>query len=195
MKTIAASSLALACAMLAPTHARADARDEVIAAFDTAMAQKTYHVTMTSQVRGKPYETRTAVELPATFHMTTPDSETVITPRGSWMRTGGDEWMRMPMDMSGMVKNISFEAMKGGPDMLRDVQATGDSSDAGCDANDYSYRTQGKVMGFKANSTVQLSVCKDTGLPAKLVTTDAKGKNSTTLRYDFTTPVEIRAPR
>jgi hypothetical protein len=190
MKT--ASSILCASLLLAGA-AHAEPRDEVIAAFDAALAKQTYHVTMTSEVRGKPFETHTAVKLPASFHMKNPESETIVLPSGSWMRTG-DDWMRLPMDMSRMVKNITFQAMKDGEQYVQDVQATGEETIDGCASKNYRYRTEGKVMGFKAKSTVDLSVCQHTGLPIRLISTDAKGKNSTQLRYDFVTPVEIHAP-
>lgn len=189
------SLVLLLCGACIAAPASADPRAEVVAAFDAAIAKQAYHVTMTSQVRGKPYETHTAVQLPASFHMRTPDSETVILPGGSWMRTGGDDWMRLPMDMSNMVKNITFQAMKDGERYVQDVTAEGEETIDGCASKNYRYRTEGKVMGFKAKSTVDLSVCQDTGLPIRVISTDAKGKNRTELRYDFDTPVEIRAPR
>lgn len=198
MKTISRNPILcgtfLATALAAGT-ASADPRSDVIAAFDAALAKEAYHVEMTSDVRGKPFVTHTAVELPASFHMKNPDSETIVLPRGSWMRTGSDEWMRLPMDMSGIVRNMTFAAMKDGERYVQDVTATGDEMIDGCASKNYRYRTEGKVMGFKAKSTVDLSVCQDTGLPIRLISVDAKGKNRTELRYDFVTPVEIQAPR
>lgn len=187
------ATVALLFASLFASAAHADARDEVIAAFDTALAKRAYHVTMVTQVRGKPYETRTAVQLPGSFHMRNPDSETIVLPGGSWMRTG-NEWMRLPMDMSRLVQNVTFEAMKDGERYVQDVQATGEETIDGCVSKGYRYVADGKFMGFKARSTVELSVCGDTGLPIRLISTDAKGRNRTELRYDFVTPVDIRAP-
>lgn len=188
-----AASVALLLASLVSTRASADPRDEVIAAFNAALAKQAYHVTTITQVRGKDYESHAAVQLPGSFHMTTPDSETIVMPRGSWMKMDG-EWMKLPMDMSKMVQNLTFEAMKNGERFVQDVEATGSETIGGCAAQNYRYRTEGKVMGFKADSTVDLSVCGDTGLPVRLISTDAKGKSRTELRYDFDTPVEIRAP-
>lgn len=188
-----AASAALLLASLVSTQASADPRAEVIAAFDAALAKQAYHVTTITQVRGKDYESHAAVQLPGTFHMTSPDSETIVMPRGSWMKMDGD-WMKLPMDMSKMVQNLTFEAMKNGERYVQDVEATGSDTVEGCAARNYRYRTGGKIMGFKADSTVDLSVCEDTGLPVRLISTDAKGKSRTELRYDFVTPVEIHAP-
>ena len=188
-----AACAVLLFASLAATQAHADPRDEVIAAFNAALAKETYHVTTITQVRGKDYESHAAVQLPGSFHMTTPDSETIVMPRGSWMKMDGN-WMKLPMDMSKMVQNLTFEAMKNGEQYVQDVEATGSETVDGCAAKNYRYRTEGKVMGFKANSLVDLSVCQDTGLPVRLISTDAKGKSRSELRYDFVTPVEIHAP-
>lgn len=191
MKPVA--SITVLLGMFLSFQASADPRAEVIAAFDAALAKQAYHVTTVTQVRGKDYESRVAVQLPGSFHMTSPDSETIVLPRGSWMKMNG-EWMKLPMDMSKMVQNLTFEAMKNGEKYVQDVEATGSETVEGCAARNYRYRTEGKVMGFKADSTVDLSVCEDTGLPVRLISTDAKGKSRTELRYDFSTPVEIRAP-
>lgn len=188
-----AASASLLCLSLVSTAVLADPRDEVIAAFDAALAKQAYHVTTITQVRGKDYATRVAVELPGSFHMTSPDSETIVLPRGTWMKMNG-EWMKLPMDMSKMVRNLTFEAMKNGERYVQEVEATGSESVLGCDSRNYRYRTDGEVMGFKAKSTVDLSVCGETGLPIRLISTDAKGKSRTELQYDFTTPVSIQAP-
>ena len=188
-----AASVALLLATFLSTQASADPRDDVIAAFNAALAKQAYHVTTITQVRGKDYESHAAVQLPGSFHMTTPDSETIVMPRGSWMKMDGN-WMKLPMDMSRMVENLTFEAMKNGEQYVQEVEATGSETIDGCAAQNYRYRTRGKVMGFKADSTVDLSVCQDTGLPIRLISTDAKGKSRSELRYDFNTPVEIHAP-
>ena len=179
---------------LFPPLAHADPRADVISAFDAALEKSAYHVTTLTQVRGKPYETRAAVQLPGSFHMTSPDQETIVLPRGSWMKMDGN-WMKLPMDMSKMVQNLTFEAMKNGEKYVQDVQVTGAETIDGCASQNYAYKTEGSVMGFKAKSNVVLSVCGDTGLPIRLVSTDPKGKSRTELRYDFVTPVEIHAPQ
>lgn len=189
-----ATTATLLLASMLSTSASADPRAEVVAAFEAALAKQAFHVTTVTQVRGKDYESRAAVQLPGTFHMTSPDSETIVMPEGSWMKMNG-EWMKLPMDMSKMVQNLTFEAMRNAEQYVQDVEARGSETVAGCDAKNYRYRTRGKVMGFKADSIVDLSVCEDTGLPVRVISTDAKGKSRTELRYDFATPVTIRAPR
>lgn len=181
----------LAASLSSP--AWADAKGEVHAAFEKAMAQKSYVATTRTQVRGRTVESRIAVQTPDRFHMKTDESEVIVIPGGSWMKQGG-QWMRLPMDMSAMVRSSTLTALREASNLVKDVRQTGSGVVGGCEATNYSYRTEGKVMGFDAAATVELSVCDDTGLPVQVVSEDAKGKQRTTVTYDFRSEVDIRPP-
>lgn len=185
--------LALAALALLPGVALADARADVLAAFDAAMARSSYRAVSVSQVKGRDYPTTIDVQLPGSFHMTTPDTEMIILPGGTWMKAGG-QWTKFPMDMSKTVQAITVAAMKEGASALQDVQQAGSETINGCDTDIYTYRVDGKFMGIRSNADVQLFVCGDSGLPVRVVSSDARGKSRTVIDYDFETQVAIRAP-
>jgi outer membrane lipoprotein-sorting protein len=173
------------------TQAHADARAEVLAAFEAAMAKKSYRAVAVSEVGGKRTESVIQMQMPSSFHLKTEGSEVIVLPGGTWMNAGG-QWMKLPMDMSKMIEGISLEAMKEGANLVKDVRELGSETIDGCDATNYAYRTDGRVMGFDASADVELAVCD--GLPLRVTSVDAKGKSRTTISYDYETPVVIRAP-
>lgn len=173
--------------------ASADPRGEVMAAFEAAMAKQSYRATSLTEVKGRATKSVIQVQLPSSFHLKSDESEVIVLPSGTWVNAGG-QWMKMPMDMSRMLQGISLQAMKDGASIVQDVRELPDSTVEGCAASNYAYRTSGKVMGFKADAEVELSICDDTGLPVRVVSLDPKGKTRTTVTYDYETPVAIRAP-
>jgi hypothetical protein len=179
-----------ACALAFEAHA--DARADLLAAYEKAMAETSYRVVTTSQLKGKPVQTTIDVQLPASFHMKNPDVEMIVLPGATWMNQGG-QWMKMPMDMSAMVKGMTLQAMKDGADLIKDVRATGTETIDGCESTTYAYRTEGKIMGVDANADVEVSICETTGLPVRAVSSD--GKTRTEIAYDYETKVEIRPPQ
>lgn len=185
-------ALAVACALCAG-DARADARAEVLAAFEKAQAHKSYRVVSTTELEGKPVVTTIDVQLPASFHMKNPDTEMIVLPGATWMNQGG-QWMRLPMDMSGMVKNMTLQAMREGADLVKSVEETGQETVEGCASSLYKYRTEGRVMGIDATADVQLAVCDSTGLPVRAISEDAKGRGRTVITYDYEAAVDIRPP-
>jgi hypothetical protein len=193
MKTISALALATIGLLGYNTCAFADARADVMAAFEAAMAKKSYRAVSVSEHKGKTFESQIQVELPGSFHIKSPESEVIVLPAGTWMNAGG-QWMKLPMDMSKMIQGISLQAMKEGANLVQDVRELPDSTVEGCAASNYAYRTSGKVMGFNADADVELSVCDGSGLPIRIVSADPKGKSRTTITYDYEAPVEIRAP-
>jgi hypothetical protein len=175
------------------SQALADARGEVMAAFEAAMAKKSYRAVSVSEHRGKSFESQIQVQLPGSFHIKSPESEVIVLPSGTWMNAGG-QWMKLPMDMSKMIQGISLTAMKEGANLVQDVRELPDAEVAGCASSQYAYRTSGEVMGIKADADVEIAICDDTGLPVRIISTDIKGKSRTTITYDYEAPVDIRAP-
>jgi hypothetical protein len=179
-----------AVAALFAADARADARADVFAAFEKAMARQSYRTVATTDTGGRSITTTIDVQLPASFHMKNPDVEVIVLPGATWMNQGG-QWMKLPMDMSAMVKNMTVQAMKESAGLVQDVTEEGSETIDGCDATLYRYRTAGKVMGIQADADVQLAICD--GLPVRAITSD-KGKNRTVVSYDYDAKVDIKAP-
>jgi hypothetical protein len=188
LQTLIAASL-----LGASAHALADARDDVMAAFEATMAKKSYRAISVSEYKGRSMQSVIQVQLPGSFHIKSDESEVIVLPAGTWMNAGG-QWMKLPMDMSKMIQGVSLQAMKDGASLVQSVSELPDSVIEGCAASNYAYRTSGKVMGIQADADVELSVCDETGLPIRVVSSDPKGKTRTTITYDYESPVDIRAP-
>ncbi|SDD23927.1 hypothetical protein [Aquimonas voraii] len=185
----------IAFASLGADAALADARDEVVAAWQKTLDHGSYRMRMEVESRGRTTTQEMDVQLPSSFHMRSPDSEMILLPQGTWMRVNGN-WMQMPMNMSRMVEAYSAEAIEEGKRGLAEVERIGEGMVEGCDAVSYRYTTRGKFMGVSSDSTTEMAVCKDSGLPRQLTSTSGKRrKDSVRIVYDFETPIDIRPPR
>ncbi len=174
--------------------ARADAREEVIAAWSNAMAKGSYRMQMSTESRGRTQTQEIDVQLPASFHMRSPETEMVMLPQGTWMRVNGS-WMRMPVNVSQMAEAYSADAIEQGKQGLQQVERVGEGMVEGCDAVTYRYTSSGKFMGIRNDSTTEMAVCKDSGLP-RLLTSTSGGRRADTVRivYDFEAAIDIRPP-
>ena len=174
--------------------ARADARDEVIAAWENAMARGSYRMQMSTESRGRTQSQEIDVQLPSRFHMRSPETEMVMLPPGTWMRVNGS-WMRMPVNVSQMAEAYSADAIEQGKQSLQQVERVGEGMVEGCDAVSYRYTSSGKFMGIRSDSTTEMAVCKDSGLP-RLLTSTSGGRRADTVRivYDFDAAIDIRPP-
>jgi hypothetical protein len=182
-----------ALATMGAMQAHADAREDVHAAFEKAMAKSSYVANSVTDAGGRTVESRIEVQLPSSFHMKNADAEIIVVPGGSWMNQGG-QWMKLPMDMSAMLKNATLAAMTEGAKLVKDVSETGTETVEGCEATNYAYKTEGRIMGVNVAAKVQLSVCNDSGLPVRVISEDLKGQGRTTVVYDYDAAVDIRAP-
>ena len=184
-------AVALAAAAAGPAHA--DARGEVLAAFEKAMQRASYRVVSNTTSGGREMRSTIDVQLPASFHMKNPDTEVIVLPGATWMNQGG-QWMKLPMDMSSMLKGMTLKAMREGADSLQDVRVVGNETIDGCESTKYAYRSEGKVMGVQTDADLQVAVCKDSGLPVRAVSDDGKG-NRSVIEYDYDAEIDIRPPQ
>lgn len=183
--------LALPALMLVAAQAHADARGDVIAAYDKAFAKGRYIATVTGDSRGKQQRTTVRVQLPDSFHIIVDANETIVLPGATYMKMGA-QWMQLPIDMSQMVKNVSMDAYKNGANSVQDVREIGSRNVAGCDSTLYAYHVDGKAMGLRSEADVELAVCNSSGLPVQAVSIGKKDRS--TVDFDYDTPFEIMRP-
>ncbi|MEZ5545967.1 MAG: hypothetical protein R3F10_12395 [Lysobacteraceae bacterium] len=183
--------LVLPALMLAASQAHADAKSDVIAAYEKAYAKGRYTATMTGESRGKAQRTTVRVQFPGSFHIITDASEIIVLPGGTYMKAGA-QWMQVPVDMSKMVENVSMNAYKEGANAVQDVREIGSRNVGGCNATLYAYRVDGKTMGLRNEADVELAVCNSSGLPVQVVSADKKNRSS--VDFDFETSFEIKRP-
>lgn len=180
----------LLLAALCAGGAAASDRDELVKAFDKAMDKGRYSASIETQMRGRPYSTEMKVIFPDRYHMRTPDAEIIILPQGTWMNAGG-QWMKMPMNMSQQIASYSREAMKRGMASVTEVTRHGSETIAGCESDLYRYRASGEFMGVKDSSQAIAAICRDSGLPVRVVSV---GAEPVTIHYDFESEVSIAPP-
>lgn len=187
---ILAGSL-MALAVSAP--AWADARADVMQAFEKAMAEDGYRVRMAGEAGGKAHQSTLDMQPPDRFHLRSPESEVIVLPGATWMNAAG-QWMKLPMDMSGMIRSMTLSAVRDAADTMQDVQKTGSESVNGCESGVYTYRAKGEALGFKADADVTVWICESNGLPVRVISLDAARKARTVLDYDYDTEIRIQAP-
>lgn len=176
--------------LLGSGSALADERAALVEAFSKAMAKGSYSMEIQSQDKGRAQSIQMKVIFPDRYHMRTPDTEIIILPQGTWMSAGG-QWMKAPMNMSQMIAGYSREAMEKGLEGIGTVERIGTEQVGGCSADLYRYRASGEFMGVRDASTQTVAVCRDSGLPRRMV---SEGKDAVTIHYDFESPVSIAPP-
>jgi len=180
-------------AVFAAGAAHADARDEVVAAFQKAMDDGSYRMHMTADTRKGKVESTMDVQWPDRFRMKNEGGEFIILPSGTWMNAAG-QWMKMPMNMSQMIQGYSKDAMEKGVQAIQDVELLGEETVQGCASKRYRYAARGEFMGIKSDSVTEVWVCQDSGLPVQLVSGERGKKDTVTMVYDWDAAIDIRAP-
>ena len=181
--------------LLIATAAQADPKADILAAHEAMIAKGKFRQANESSTGAEVAKSTSVVQWPDRFHVTTPDMEMILVPGATYMKQGG-QWSKLPMDMGGMVKQLTPDAMRQGYENMRNVQQLADGEVDGKPAHVYEYDTTATVMGIKAESHVVLSVDKATGLISRQVTDGkAMGVSSHTLStYTYDDSISIVAP-
>lgn len=179
---------------VAPT-ALAAPREAVLDAFDAVLAAGHYRVEVTTVTGKREHVMQLDVMFPNRFHLRSPESEMILLPGGTWMRVE-QEWMRMPVDMSKTVEAYTDRAIQQARRSIADVTQIAEGEVAGCDSLTYAYRQTGEFMGKQADGLVEMSICKDSGLPSQIVTRSGTERKPTVVTsvYDFSAEIRIEAP-
>jgi hypothetical protein len=122
--------------------------------------------------------------------------EMIVLPEGTWMRTGkGGDWMKPPVDMSGMVKQFvpkSIEDMKA---ITKSATDDGMKSWNGQPAHAYSYSVDATMMGIHVTSTNRIFV----NASGQIVHVESDGeamgrKSHTTQDVKYDDSIKVTAP-
>ncbi len=173
--------------------AHADARDEVMQAFRSAMADGSYRMSIEVDNRRGPVKTQLDVQMPDRFHMKSAEAEFVIVPGGTWINAGG-RWMRVPVDMSAQMQGFRIQDLEQAGE-LSDVQKLGREDVGGCASDLYRYRATSQYAGRKHDADIELAVCSTSGKPVRVRSTPTAKGDPITILYDFETPIDIKAPQ
>ena len=177
--------------LLLPGLALADARADLVSAYQKMMDGRFESQTVTSD-GGKEQRIVAQYDTMHRVHLTTPDTEIVMTPEGTWMRAG-DEWMQPPFDMSGMFKHLmptTAEQLQSG---LSNVKDEGMQSVDGKSLRAISYDQKMSVMGIDVTSHNKAFLDPGGRIVRAESTGEAMGRKSSTvqtIRYDDSIRVE-----
>lgn len=175
--------------LLTPMLAMADPRQELIDAFSKVSEHDGFRIEVDARgAGGGTPPTRVDVQPPDRFHMRSAEGEFIVHPAGTWVRQAG-QWMRMPMDMSGLMAEFSQPGREEAEEKIGEVELVGREDVRGCDSKVYRYR--GVEDGRPQESTV--AVCQRDGLPIRVQ--NQEGAEQVTLYFDFHTPIDIQPPR
>jgi len=176
----------------------AAARAEMVALWSKMFTAKdvAYRAHMVStDKKGRTYETDMEVQWPNKFRMKTPDSDMIILPQGTWMNAGG-QWMKLPMDMSKVIQQYTPDAVKSGLDGMKNVRSLGAGVVNGKACNRYAYDYDQKVMGIRSTGSAEVALEVGTGYPVRMETTgEAAGQKSTVVvDYEYDPSIRITPP-
>ena len=180
--------------LLASTSAHAaDARDEVFKAYQKMMGSK-FTIDITTTTGSDTLKSHGDYDTVDRIHFKNDKMEMIVLPEGTWMRTG-DEWIKPPIDMGGMVKQFvprSIEDMKA---VTKSATDEGMTTWAGQPAHAYSYTVDTTMMGIHVTSTNKIFVNASGQIVHVESDGEAMGRKSHTtqdVRYDDS--IKVAAP-
>ncbi|MGB0134477.1 hypothetical protein, partial [Dokdonella sp.] len=128
--------------------------------------------------------------------VTTDAISLIILPEGTWMRSGGGDWSKPPIDMSAMVKRLvpsTIEEVRAGTSNVKDL---GMQSVDGQELRAISYDVNTKIMGIAVSSQNVAYLDASGHIVRSVSDGEAMGRKShtvQTIRYDDS--IRITAPR
>lgn len=188
--------LAAVIAALAGGNARADARDDVLAAYRATYSSGKIRIRSEIDAGGKKMNQSVEIHLPDSFHIKSDQMEAIVLPSGSYMKPSGQQWMRSPIDMGTMIHQFTEEGRKRSQESIANVQDLGNESADGKAAHAYSYDADGEAMGVKSKSHIKVWIdSADQRIVQMLVDGEAMGhKSKTTQHYEYDNSITITAP-
>jgi hypothetical protein len=121
-------------------------------AFELMLESRGVIETVARDGSGEPTRSRLEFDTLQRMRMTSDQTSMIVIPEGTWMRSGNDDWMQPPFDMSGMIQRllpVSREALRSGTSNFRDE---GVQSVDGVELRVISYDMATKVMGIAVKS-------------------------------------------
>lgn len=171
----------------------ADARDDVFKAYQKMMGSK-FTVDITTVSGSDTMKSHGEYDTVDRIHFKNDKVEMIVLPEGTWMRTGTD-WMKPPVDMSGMVKQFVPKSIDDMKAMTKSATDDGMTTWNGAPAHAYSYAVDTTVMGIHVTSTNRIFV----NGAGQIVHVESDGeamgrKSHTTQDVKYDDSIRINAP-
>ena len=144
--------LAALCSGAGPVLAAGDASSALFDAYAKMINSRCVAETVATDAKGR--ESRSQVEFDTInrIRVSTDQASFIVLPEGTWMRTGGGEWTKPPIDMSAMFKRLvpsTLEEIRAG---TRNIRDEGMQSVDGENLHAVSYDVNTQVMGISVSS-------------------------------------------
>ena len=172
----------------------ADARDDVLKAYQKLMAAK-FTVDITTVSGSDTMKSHGEYDTVDRIHFKNDKVEMIVLPEGTWMRTGKD-WTQPPVDMGGMVKQFiprSIEEMRAATKSATD---DGMTTWNGQSLHAYSYDIDTTMMGIHVTSTNKIFINASGQIVHVESNGEAVGRRSRTLQdVHYDDSIKVVAPR
>ena len=172
-------------ALVAFTAHAADARDDVFKAYQKMMASR-FAVDITTTGDSGTMKSHGEYDTVDRIHFRNERMEMIVLPEGTWMKTGAD-WMKPPMDMSGMVKQFVPKSIDDLRASTKNAADQGATTWNGQSVHAYSYDVDTTVMGIHVTSSNRIYLNSAGQIVHAESDGEAMGKKSHTtqdIRYD-----------
>jgi hypothetical protein len=184
-----AFTLLLGCLGLAamPVQADGSAADVLFAAHEKMLDSRCVAESVTTSADGK--KSRSTIEFDTVnrLRIDTEQMSFIVLPEGTWMRSGGGQWSKPPIDMSAMFKRLvpsTIEEIRAGTSNVKDE---GMQSVDGRELRAISYDVNTKIMGIAISSRNTVYLDADGRILRTVSDGSAMGHKSHTvqnIRYD-----------
>ena len=187
--------LAALCSGAGPVLAAGDASSALFDAYAKMINSRCVAETVATDAKGR--ESRSQVEFDTInrIRVTADQASFIVLPEGTWMRTGGGEWTKPPIDMSAMFKRLvpsTLEEIRAG---TRNIRDEGMQTVDGQNLRAVSYDVNTQVMGIDVSSHNTVFIDASGRIVRSVSDGEAMGHKThsvQTIRYDDS--IRISAP-
>ena len=187
--------LAALCSGAGPVLAAGDASSALFDAYAKMISSRCVAETVATDAKGR--ESRSQVEFDTInrIRVSTDQASFIVLPEGTWMRTGGGEWTKPPIDMSAMFKRLvpsTLEEIRAG---TRNIRDEGMQTVDGQNLRAVSYDVNTQVMGIDVSSHNTVFIDASGRIVRSVSDGEAMGHKThsvQTIRYDDS--IRISAP-
>ncbi|SFN46399.1 hypothetical protein [Dokdonella immobilis] len=140
------------CSNSSPALAAGDASSALFDAYAKMIDSRCVAETVSSDAKGRENRSKVEFDTINRIRVTTDQASFIVLPEGTWMRTGGGEWMKPPIDMSAMFKRLvpsTLEEIRAG---TRNIRDEGMQTVEGQNLRAVSYDVDTQVMGISVSS-------------------------------------------
>lgn len=188
MTTSWTAVFAVLCASGLAGTVRADARADLLAAFEQTFAPgQALRARMLSESGGEQLRMTTEMVLPDRFHTTNDRGEFLILPEGAWMKVaGGSDWQAFEVNPASMSAAYTPEGFRKMRDAMREVKALGADPVDGQAAQRFGWHADTEYMGIRSSSDNIAWVAADCHCIVRMQTTALTNGQTGKTTIDYT---------